>query len=356
VEDEHDMAGKYGAVLIKRLLNYYEAQPKPEFTLTVPVGQHRIITRNIKGFPSEDITRRSMNSICIHLNDEDDIRFIATEGRALAVFEIPGKFDKAISGTWTILPDMLYAPPYGYESVTFAFSKEVVSVSVHGVFDDPVITAYDVALEWQKLRDLRSDLKEALAEGRKDQEEVDEAIAKCLEEGPNKIFPNYERVIPSGYSEKIILDKSEITIGLEKLKRSLYSGRYDAAKVFIIDALDPKNIFLTSMTGVDDSGVTYIDTKLPLKKAEVSKPIRAMITKESFEKCCLEGGDKIEISVKNARTTFVLEGFDFYKGCSVKVKKLFMPFGIPATFSDDGADPAKSSEPDEPEESKESED
>jgi hypothetical protein len=103
--------------------------------------------------------------------------------------------------------------------------------------------------------------------------------------------------------------------------------------------LDTKNPFLSSMKDINDGGISLIDTKLPLKKVEVSKPVRAAIIMESFEKCCLDGGDKIEFSFRDLKTPFLVEGTDFCKGHFVKVKKVFMPYTLPDTFAKNGADP-----------------
>jgi hypothetical protein len=350
LEDDTD----YETSQFREAMKYHEVQGKSELTFTIPAGQHRIITKNIKDFPSIDRVRRNLNTVCIHFNYENCVQIAGTDGCSLAVYRLHEKFDAALSGTWTISPEMFLAPPYDYESATFALSKEAVIMSIHGWPGEPVINAYDVALEWRDLQELRRELRLAFLTGNKDQEEVDEAIKLRIDEGPKQIFPNYEKVIPSDNTETIVLDRAEVNLGLEKLKRSLYDQ--EKKKVFIIDALDPKNIFLTSITGVNEYGIDYIDTKLPLKKAEVSQPIRAGITKDCFDKCCLEGGDKIEFKVRDARRAFLVEGVDFFEGHSVDVKKLFMPFIFPDTFSSNGAAPEKPEPESEERDSKESED
>jgi hypothetical protein len=337
LEDDTD----YKTSRFRETMKYHEGQNKSALTFTIPAGQHRIITRYIKDFPSVDQTRHSMNTVCIHFSHKDCIRVVGTDGRSMAVYQLPGEFNEALSGTWTISPEMFFAPPHVYESVTFAFSKEAVVMSIRGRPGDPIITAYDVALEWRDLQELRYELKTAFLAGEKDQEEVDEAVKLRIDEGPKRIFPNYERVIPQDNTETIVLDRAEINLGLEKLKRSLYEARWEKKKVFIIDALDPKNIFLTSMTSVNDYGIDYIDTKLPLKKAEVSQTIRVGIIKDCFDKCCLEGGDRIEFKIRDAKRAFLVEGADFFKGHSVEVIKLFMPFSFPDTFSSNGVAPEK---------------
>jgi hypothetical protein len=344
----------YRTRMFRELVLYHDGQKASGHTLTISAGQHHVIARNIKDFPSEDETRSFMNTVHIHFNAEDDVRIVATDGRSLAVYQFPGKFDEALLGTWTVSPDMLYVPPYNYESVTYDFSKEVVSASIHGRPDDPVITVYDVPLEWRRLKDLRKDLKEAILTGRKTQEEVDEAIQECIDQGPQSNYPNYLRVIPENNTENIVIDRNEITLGLEKLKRSLYADRSYKSKIFIIDALDPENKFLTSMTNMDSWGISYIDSKLPLKKVEVSHPIRLFLNVALFEKCCLEGSDKAEFRIQTAKRALITEGVDFSKGCSVNVKKIFMPYGIPDSFGDYGEDPKKEPEP-EPEQSEGSE-
>jgi hypothetical protein len=323
-------------------MRYHERQEKSALTFTIPAGQHRIFARNIKDFSSTDQTRQNINTVCIHFNYEDCIQVVGTDGGSLAVYRLDGKFDDSLSGAWTISPEMFFVPPYDYESVTFAFSKESVVMSVFGKPGDPVITAYDVAREWRDLQELRYQLAMAFEAGRKNQEEVDEAIRIRIEEGPEKIFPNYEKVIPDNNHETIVLDRDEINIGLEKLKRSLYTQRFGKGKVFIIDALDIGNIFLTSITNIDEYGIDYINTKLPLKRVEVSRPIRFGLLVDYFNKCCLEGGNKVEFKVRDAKGAFLVEGVDFFKGHSVDVKKLLMPFSFPRTFGDDGSAPEKS--------------
>jgi hypothetical protein len=345
----------YRTWTFRKSVLYYDEYKTSGHTLTVPAGQHRIIARNIKDFPSEDETRLFMNSIHIHFNTEDNVRIVATDGRSLAMYQLPGKFDEALLGTWTVSPDMLYVPPYNYESVTYDFSKEVVSASIHGMPDDPVITVYDIPLEWQNLKALRKDLKEAILTGQKTQEEVDEAIQECIDQGPQNSYPNYLRVIPENNTENIVIDRKEVAFGLEKLKHSLYVNRHSNLKIFIIDALDPENIFLTSMTDINDRRISYIDSKLPLKKVKVSRPIRLLLNVASFEKCCLEGSDKVKFRIQNANGALITEGVDFSKGCSVNVKKIFMPYGVPNSFGDYGEDPKKEPEQEQSEEQEESE-
>lgn len=330
----------YGQNSLRGQLEYFDAQKKPEHKITIPAGQHRIITRNIKKFSSDEQTRASMNSVCFHFNAPGDIRVVATDGRSLAIYRIPGEFDDELSGSWTVSPEMLFSPPYSYKDVTFSFSKEMISATVFGAPEDPVITTYDIAQEWQTLKNIRDDCDELVLNGIKTQEESDEAEEMRLKKGPDAVFPNYEKVIPQNNTEKMVLDREEVSIGLEKLKRFLYKPSYDkGSKVFIINALDPKNIVLTSAIDIRDDGISFIDTSLPLKKAEVSHAICAFFYQPCFEKCCLEGDNKIEFTFQNARKAFMVEGVDFYKRQSVNVTKLFMPYTPPRTFDEYGKAP-----------------
>jgi hypothetical protein len=342
-------ANTHGRILLRESLDYYDKwQKNSVFHLKIHAEEHRIVARNIKNFPTAEAARYSMNSVCFHFNAEDDIQLAATDGKSLAVYYLPGK--TVAEATWTVPPDMLFVPPYNYDSVTFTFSKEAVSMLVHGRPEDPVITAYAVALEWQRLREIRKEMEQKLAGGGTTREESEASIKECLEKGPEQVFANYGRVIPYNNTERMILDRNEIMLGLEKLKRSLYNPRYGGSKVFVIDALDPENIFLTSVTDISDYDVSYTQAKLPLKKAETSHPIRTLFTLESFVKCCLEGGDKIELKFQNARAAFMTEGADYFKGHSVNVKKIFMPFCIPKYFNDYGFAPEVKTEITEPSE------
>jgi hypothetical protein len=288
-----------------------------------------------------------MNSVCFHFNAPGDIRVVATDGRSLVIYRIPGEFNDELSGVWTVSPEMFFNPAYSYKDAVFSFSKEMVSATVYGAPDGPVITTYDIAQEWKTLKNIREDYRELVLTGIKTQEEADEAEKMRLEKGPDTVFPNYERVIPQNNTEKMVLDREEISIGLEKLKRLLYKPSYANSKVFIINALDPKNIVLTSATDIYDSGISFIDTSLPLKKAEVSRAICAILTQSCFEKCCLEGDNKIELAFKNAKETFMVEGVDFYKNHSVNVTKIFTLYSLPETFDEYGKAPERKSAPEE---------
>jgi hypothetical protein len=324
---------------LREQLEYFDTQKKPEHKITIPAGQHRIITRNIKNFSSDDQTRAMMNSVCFHFNGPGDIRVVATDGCSLVIYRIPGEFNDELSGAWTVSPEMLFSPAYNYKDAAFSFSKEMVSATVYGAPDGPVITTYDIVQEWKTLKNIREDYRELVLAGVKTQKEADEAEKMRLEKGPDTVFPNYERVIPQNNTEKMVLDREEISIGLEKLKRLLYKPSYDNRKVFIINALDPKNIALTSATDICDRGISFTDTSLPLKKAEVSRAICAILTQSYFEKCFLEGDNKIEIAFKNAKEAFMVEGVDFYKNHSVDVTKIFMPYSLPETFDKYGKAP-----------------
>ena len=225
---------------------------------------------------------------------------------------------------------MFLAPAGNYESVTYRFSKDIVSMTIQGMPGDPVISAYAAAAEWDDLWLTRKELETAVEKGKKTQKKADEELKKFLA-SPRAVFPNYERVVPDDNSEKVILDREETFLCLEKLDRSLHRVRFPDGKVFTVDALDPENIFLTSPGS--DSYKDFIDTKLPLKKAEVSRPIRISFIVDAFEKCCLEGASRIEILVKNSRSIAIVKGVDFYKGHSASVKKVFIPARMPNNFS-----------------------
>jgi hypothetical protein len=222
------------------LEQYEKSAPLAAFTL--PAGQHQIITRNIKKFVSDDQTRAYLCGICFHFFDKNDIRVAATNGRSLAVYkDLAGDFDESQKNSkWTVSSDMLFVPPFNYESAVVEFSKEVVKVVVRGRDFDPVVTAYAVPFEWLNLRNERHALKNAVASGEK--EKIIKEHAKSIEDflkEPQSVFPNYIKVIPEGNTDKLILSREEITLAIEKLKRSLDGGR-----IIVIDAYDPKNIFI----------------------------------------------------------------------------------------------------------------
>jgi hypothetical protein len=346
----------YNKYDLRKHLNYFGALKKPNLKITIPAEEHRIITRNIKNFSSDDQIRSFMNSICFHFNAPGNIRVVATDGRSLAVYRIPGAFDDELSGLWTISPEMLFAPAYNYENAVFSFSKEMVSATVYGAPDNPVITTYDIAQEWRSLKDIRDNYKGFVLDGLKTQKEADEAEKMRLEEGPDTVFPNYERVIPQNNTEKMVLDREEIGLGLEKLKRLLYKPFCDNRKVFIINALDPKNIFLTSATDIDNSRISFINTSLPLKKATVSCAVRVAFSQSCFEKCCLDGNSKVELAFRNSKGVFMTEGVDFYKNHSVDVTKIFTTFSLPETFNEYGEAPTPVSAPEEESGNEDSED
>jgi len=70
-------------------------------------------------------------------------------------------------------------------------------------------------------------------------------------------------------------------------------------------------------------------------------PIRFVLDKDLFPKCYLDGGDRIEFNIKDARSALLAEGVDFYKGKSVSVKKILMPRMFPDTFDKFGREPEK---------------
>jgi hypothetical protein len=307
-----------------KLIEWHDSTYSPELSLSIPEGQHRIIARNIKKFPSDDLTRSFMCGVCFHFKAEDDIRIAATDGRCLAVYEIQGSSSIASPSSWTVSSDMLFVPPFKYASAVYNFSKDAVSMEVRGDrYGEAVISSYDVAMEWRKLRDLRMELK-SLGPSDNKKKGIEKSIAECLENGPERIFPDYERHLPYGNTEKLVLSMEEISLALDKLKRSLYKNR-EGANLFVIDALDKENIFLTSLRGINENAINYIDTKLPLKRAEISQASRFLLNRDLFGKCCLEGKDRLEFTMKNMNAAFQSEGVDTYKGHSVKVKKVFMP-------------------------------
>jgi len=324
---------------LRKSVKEFEKEAVPELCLTILAGQHQIITKNVKKFVSSDETRHFLNSVHFHFSGKNDIRVAATDGRSLAVYELSGEFDEAKKDSkYTVSPDMLFVPPFKYESAVYEFSKEIVRVTVRGKSSDPVISAYGVALEWMDLHNARRELNglvngdEEAVKGYTDVKKriktLKEEIEKYLEKGCGGAnFPNYEKVIPENNPEKLTFSKEEICLALEKIKRYL-----SKSGSFIIEAVD-ENVCLTSYTDMTKwKGIEYIDTKLPLKKVTVTRPVRLVFNRDCFEKCCLEGADKTEFRMKDMRSAFLTEGVDFLKGNSVKVKKIFMPNFLPEGF------------------------
>jgi hypothetical protein len=315
-------------------MKWHEQQPEPEVKYVIPRGAHCVISHGITQFPSIDETRYTMNSVCFNFIDSNKMQIAATNGRSLAVYDLPGASNENPSGTWTVSPDMLLVPSYGYESVMYSFSKNSVSATIRGDSAYPILVIYDIAIEWQHLKAERDELLRDVLNGRRTQEDVDYLIAKIVSEGPKKVFPNYTKVIPEKFDNKLIIDKAEVELSLEKIKQFLYKEAHN--RVFIIDALDSRNIFLTSMIDTYKGPLSYISTQIPLRKAEVTHPMRVIFTRSLFEMCFLEGGEKAEFSCNNSRGAFMTEGIDFYKGSSVKVRKLFMPNTLSESFDEYG--------------------